>query len=86
MDHLYVAMTRAKDNQHLVVPQRFFTHCQASRGDRHVYAGRTRFIPPAILGLFACSAWPAAEPWAVTGAASGTVRIDVGARLRGMWR
>src|SRR4051794_5063429 len=42
---LYVAMTRAKDNLHLVVPQRFFTHGQSIQGDRHVYASRTRFIP-----------------------------------------
>ena len=42
---LYVAMTRAKDDLHLVVPQRFFTHGQAAQGDRHVYASRTRFIP-----------------------------------------
>ena len=42
---LYVAMTRAKDDLHLVVPQRFFTHQQAANGDRHVYAQRTRFIP-----------------------------------------
>jgi DNA helicase II / ATP-dependent DNA helicase PcrA len=35
---LYVAMTRAKDDLHLMVPQRFFTHGQASTGDRHVYA------------------------------------------------
>ena len=42
---LYVAMTRAKDNLHLVVPQRFFTHGQNAQGDRHVYASRTRFIP-----------------------------------------
>src|ERR1700737_4098388 len=33
---LYVAMTRAKDGLHLVVPQRFFTHGQHSRGARHV--------------------------------------------------
>jgi DNA helicase-2/ATP-dependent DNA helicase PcrA len=36
-------MTRAKDDLHLVVPQRFFTHGQprATRGgDRHVYAHR----------------------------------------------
>ncbi|MGY4514094.1 DNA helicase-2/ATP-dependent DNA helicase PcrA [Bradyrhizobium sp. USDA 3650] len=32
---LYVAMTRAKDDLHLVVPQRFFTHGQAAKGDRH---------------------------------------------------
>ncbi len=42
---LYVAMTRAKDDLHLVVPQRFFTHGQNAYGDRHVYASRTRFIP-----------------------------------------
>ena len=49
---LYVAMTRAKDDLHLVVPQRFFTHGQHSQGDRHVYASRTRFIPEKLLGLF----------------------------------
>src|SRR5438034_4387215 len=35
---LYVAMTRAKDSLHLVVPQRFFTYGQSARGDRHGYA------------------------------------------------
>ncbi len=52
---LYVAMTRAKDSLHLMVPQRFFTHGQAARGDRHVYAARTRFIPPTILNRFAAT-------------------------------
>ena len=35
---LYAAMTRAKDQLHLMVPQRFFTHGQRSTGDRHIYA------------------------------------------------
>jgi len=55
---LYVAMTRAKDDLHLVVPQRFFTHGQHARGDRHVYASRTRFIPDRLLGLFEETIWP----------------------------
>jgi ATP-dependent exoDNAse (exonuclease V) beta subunit len=42
---LYVATTRAKDDLHLVVPQRFFVHGQHAQGDRHLYASRTRFIP-----------------------------------------
>ena len=42
---VYVAMTRAKNDLHLVVPQRFFTHGQRAEGDRHIYAWRTRFIP-----------------------------------------
>src|SRR6185436_9107650 len=46
---LYVAMTRAKDDLHLIVPQRFFAHQQVINGDRHVFASRTRFIPAGIL-------------------------------------
>ena len=49
---LYVAMTRAKDQLHLIVPQRFYVHGQARRGDKHLYASRTRFIPAGILGAF----------------------------------
>ena len=59
---LYVAMTRAKDDLHLVVPQRFFTHGQNAHGDRHVYASRTRFIPSALLKHFEAASWPVAAP------------------------
>ena len=83
---LYVAMTRAKDDLHLMVPQRFFTHGQHARGDRHVYASRTRFIPGPLLGLFEQTVWPAAMAGAPARAASQGPRIDVGARMRGMWR
>ena len=48
---LYVATTRAKDDLHLVVPQRFFVHGQHAQGDRHLYASRTRFIPEKLLGV-----------------------------------
>jgi len=34
---LYVAMTRAKDDLHLVMPQRFYKSNQAQRGDRQVH-------------------------------------------------
>jgi DNA helicase-2/ATP-dependent DNA helicase PcrA len=81
---LYVAMTRAKDDLHLIVPQRFFTHGQAAQGDRHVYASRTRFIPERLLGLFERAAWPASA--AAQSARRTGPRIDVGARMRGMWR
>ena len=81
---LYVAMTRAKDQLHLMVPQRFYVHGQRSGGDRHVYAQRTRFIPPAILKHFERRSWPPAKP---ADAASGPARkpVDVRANLRRMW-
>jgi DNA helicase II / ATP-dependent DNA helicase PcrA len=83
---LYVAMTRAKDDLHLLVPQRFFTHGQHAQGDRHVYASRTRFIPDRLLALFDKTTWPLALPGAAVRSASSGPRIDVGARMRGMWR
>jgi DNA helicase-2/ATP-dependent DNA helicase PcrA len=82
---LYVAMTRAKDDLHLVVPQRFFTHGQNAKGDRHVYASRTRFIPEALLPMFDRTAWPvitAVQP----SPANRTPQMDIRARMRGMWR
>lgn len=82
---LYVAMTRAKDDLHLLVPQRFFAHQQRGGGDRHMYAARTRFIPDAILRHFAQTAWPVAAG-AQAGATSTRAPVDVGARLRRMWR
>jgi DNA helicase II / ATP-dependent DNA helicase PcrA len=83
---LYVAMTRAKDDLHLVLPQRFFTHGQHAQGDRHVYASRTRFIPDRLLGLFEKTTWPLAAADVGMRATSQKPRIDVGARMRGMWR
>ncbi|MEH2511048.1 DNA helicase-2/ATP-dependent DNA helicase PcrA [Nitrobacteraceae bacterium AZCC 1564] len=82
---LYVAMTRAKDDLHLTVPQRFFTHGQNAQGDRHVYASRTRFIPEALLSKFERSTWPMATS-SESRAASQGPRIDIGAKMRCMWR
>ena len=42
---LYVAMTRARDQLAIMIPQRFYVHQQRGGGDRHLYAARTRFIP-----------------------------------------
>ena len=49
---LYVAMTRARDHLHLLVPQRFHVTQQRAFGSRHLYASRSRFIPQALDGLF----------------------------------
>ncbi len=81
---LYVAMTRAKDQLHLLVPQRFYTHGQRSNGDRHVYAQRTRFIPHSMLERFESRSWP---PPKTGDLPQGQVRapVDVQTRMRRMW-
>ena len=83
---LGVAMTRAMDHLHLVIPHRFYVTHQARHGDRHLYASRTRFIPSSILDRFDVTTWapmraadgeprPAARP-----------RIDLAGAMRSMWR
>ncbi|MGF6227922.1 DNA helicase-2/ATP-dependent DNA helicase PcrA [Inquilinus ginsengisoli] len=82
---LYVAMTRAKNDLHLIVPHRFYTHQQARAGDRHVYAPRTRFIPNALLRHFEATTWSSATAASGAGATAVRTRVDVGAKLRAMW-
>jgi DNA helicase II / ATP-dependent DNA helicase PcrA len=83
---LYVAMTRAKDHLHMVIPQRFFAHQQRVNGDRHMYAQRTRFIPNTILDHFEQCAWPPAVRESSSSAIASAKAMDVRARLKQMWR
>lgn len=82
---LYVAMTRAKDGLELTIPQRFYVHQQAGSGDRHVYGGRTRFIPFGILHAFEERSWAPARPTALARATDGAP-VDLGAQIKAMWR
>jgi DNA helicase-2/ATP-dependent DNA helicase PcrA len=82
---LYVAMTRAKDGLSLVTPQRFFVHGQAARGDRHVHASRTRFIPDHMLDRFERVSWPPPSRAEEGRAPRPDIRVDLKARMRGMW-
>jgi DNA helicase II / ATP-dependent DNA helicase PcrA len=83
---LYVAMTRAKDHLHVLVPQRFYVSQQAGGGDRHVYAGRTRFITDAMLQHFEQLAWPAAQQDAGTAVQPRTPVLQVRSLARSAWR
>ncbi|WP_079211202.1 ATP-dependent helicase [Brucella pituitosa] len=82
---LYVGMTRARDSLSLITPQRFFTYGQNTQGDRHVYASRTRFIPKPLLPLFELTSWPKLSASSAE-RSTRQVRVDVGARMRSMWR
>ncbi len=83
---LYVAMTRARDELDLMLPQRFHPSHQAGLGDRHVYAARTRFIPNRLLPLFAQHSWPAPPPLGERVTDPRRAAIDLAAGMRDMWR
>nr|WP_235580414.1 ATP-dependent helicase [Rhizobacter sp. Root404] len=83
---LYVAMTRARQHLHLMVPQRFYVTQQAEHGDRHLYGSLTRFIPPALADRFETNATHDEEP--ADGFPSAGVpglRLDLAAGVRSMW-
>lgn len=82
---LYVAMTRARDHLHLIVPQRFYVTQQAVRGDRHLYAGRTRFISAADAQRFEQHTWPP-PPERAPAVPPPAAVIDLRSRLRAAWR
>jgi DNA helicase-2/ATP-dependent DNA helicase PcrA len=81
---LYVAMTRARHHLHLLVPQRFYVTQQAARGDRHVYGSISRFVPPALHGLFAHVA-PVGGGAAGEAVGAPAMGVDLGARVRSRW-
>jgi DNA helicase II / ATP-dependent DNA helicase PcrA len=82
---LYVAMTRAKERLHLIVPHRFYVTQQAGGGDRHVYAARSRFITEPMAAHFERVTWPA-DAGASTATAPATPVMQVRARARAAWR
>ncbi|HJV96629.1 MAG TPA: 3'-5' exonuclease, partial [Albitalea sp.] len=81
---LYVAMTRAKQHLHLLVPQRFYVTQQGAFGDRHLYGSLSRFIPGEVAALFETVAPGAPAPAAET--TSAAPAVDVSARIRSLWR
>jgi DNA helicase-2/ATP-dependent DNA helicase PcrA len=85
---LYVAMTRAKEHLQLIVPHRYYVTQQGGGGDRHMYAGRTRFITEAIADKFERVTWPAqaAGPVSGPGAKPSVPLLQVRDRARAAWR
>ncbi|HEX7055124.1 MAG TPA: ATP-dependent helicase [Burkholderiales bacterium] len=70
---LYVAMTRARSELHLVAPLRYYVTQQPRGGDRHVYGAKSRFLTPPVMACLEQTAWSDQPP------------LDVAAKMRAMW-
>jgi DNA helicase-2/ATP-dependent DNA helicase PcrA len=80
---LYVAMTRARTDLHLLAPLKYYVTQQSRMGDRHVYGAKSRFLTRAVMDCLEPVAWGESvhqEESAATPAA-----VDVAGRLRAMW-
>jgi DNA helicase-2/ATP-dependent DNA helicase PcrA len=76
-------MTRAKTDLHLIAPLKFYVTGQARMGDRHVYGAKSRFLTPAVVACLEELVW--GEAYVKEASLCGKPKVDVAARLRGMW-
>jgi DNA helicase-2/ATP-dependent DNA helicase PcrA len=70
---LYVAMTRAKSDLHLIAPLKYYVTQQSRMGDRHVYGAKSRFLTRAVMTCLHELAW------------DETPAVNVAAKMRAMW-
>lgn len=81
---LYVAMTRAKSDLHLIHPLKMFVKEQRRYGDRHVYTPVSRFLSDAVQKhLHFVSRGRGVAGLEAPVAASE--KVDIGGKVRGMW-
>jgi DNA helicase-2/ATP-dependent DNA helicase PcrA len=80
---LYVAMTRAKTDLHLIAPLKYYVSAQSRMGDRHVYGAKSRFLTPAVMACFEEVTW--GEAYVNETALGAKPSVDVASRLRSMW-
>jgi DNA helicase-2/ATP-dependent DNA helicase PcrA len=82
---LYVAMTRARDDLHLIAPLRYYVPQQRRHGDRHVYGARSRFLTEVVMSRLEKVFHGGESGGAAKAGRPPANKIDVGARLREMW-
>ena len=82
---LYVAMTRAKNDLHIIAPLKYYVTNQPKNGDRHVYGARSRFLTAAVMARLSPMTWPESPEHGGPPPAPGKARINVAGKLRDMW-
>ena len=80
---LYVAMTRAKTDLHLIAPLKYYVAQQSRMGDRHVYGAKSRFMTQAVLKCMEPVTY--GDPVRADEILSAKSQVDVAGALRKMW-
>jgi len=82
---LYVAMTRARNDLHLIAPLKYYVTSQSRMGDRHVYGARSRFLTDTVMSRLEPFVWPDVPQHDPERHRPGPPRIDMAAKLRALW-
>jgi DNA helicase-2/ATP-dependent DNA helicase PcrA len=81
---LYVAMTRAKQQLHLITPLRYHVTQQHRSGDKHVYGARSRFITDNLMQTMQAGFHGRSES-SNRFLPRSNKQLDVKSQLRDMW-
>ena len=81
----YVAITRAREHLHIYAPLRYHHSGAFSRGDKHSYAQRSRFLPPEVDPLLEHRPVRARDDDLALPALSVALPTAVDESLRGLW-
>lgn len=82
---LYVAMTRAKQDLHLIAPLKYYTSQQTRSGDKHVYGARSRFMTEKVLNQLEAIGWPSEASLPTTSVKEIQSTINLAAKMRALW-
>jgi DNA helicase-2/ATP-dependent DNA helicase PcrA len=82
---LYVAMTRARNELHLISPLKFALTQQARNGAAHVYGGRSRFMSDKVLKGFEQTSFEGSHVGDARLGEARTATVNIASKLKDMW-
>ena len=80
---LYVAMTRAKRDLHLIAPLKYYVTQQSRMGDRHIYGAKSRFLTSKVIECLEQVTYGELEQQEKL--SSCKAQVDVAGKLRALW-
>lgn len=81
----YVALTRARENLHLIQPLRYWVPEQQRFGGKHVYGAKSRFLTKPVLATLESMPYPDTRLTEAEIAKGKQVLSDIKSQVMGMW-
>jgi len=82
---LNVAITRAKNELHLIQPLKYWVPEQQKHGDRHVYGGKSRFLTDKIMPLLEVTHYPKVDLTPEEVIRGNKAISDIRGKILGIW-
>lgn len=83
---LYVAMTRAKEQLHLIQPLKYWVPQQQKHGDKHVYGSKSRFLSDSVSEHLEASCYPQVRPTLKAKAQGQKALADIRKTILNNWQ